>query len=62
LVSVKDNWHRNDLINYMRNPSSYGNNERIAKYKEEYRSVMPAYDNIDVKELGKIADYIFNLK
>ncbi len=61
LVAVKDYWKRDELINYLRNPSSYGNNERIAKYKEEYRSVMPAYDNIDVKELGKITDYIINL-
>lgn len=61
LVSVKEYWKRDDLINYLRNPSSYGNNERIAEYKEKFKSVMPAYDNIDVKELGKIADYILNL-
>lgn len=62
LVSAKDYWKRNDLINYLRNPESYGNNERILRYKEQYRSVMPAYENIDVKDLGKIADYILNLK
>ncbi|HPN36788.1 MAG TPA: cytochrome c [Melioribacteraceae bacterium] len=62
LVEVKKYWNRDELINYLRNPSSFGNNERITEYKEKYRSVMPAYNNIDVKELGKIADYIIKLK
>lgn len=63
LVNVKDHWNRTELINYLRNPSSYGNDKRFIEYKEQYPNViMPAYEKIDVKELGAIADYILSLE
>ena len=62
LVSAKEFWKRNDLINYLRNPQSYSDDERIEEYKKQYKSIMPAYNNIDVKDLGKIADYILSLE
>ncbi|MGD8779181.1 MAG: cytochrome c [Ignavibacteria bacterium] len=62
LYSGKEYWSRDNLINYLRNPSSYSGDERFEAYKEKYKTVMPAYGNIDVKDLGKIVDYLLNLE
>lgn len=62
LVNVKEFWKRDALINYLRNPSSYSTDKRFVEYKQQYKSIMPSYDNIDVKELGKMADYLLQLK
>jgi cytochrome c553 len=63
LSGVKQFWSsRDDLINYLRNPSSFMDKERFTKYREKYkRVVMPSFNNLDVKDLGKIADYIRSL-
>ena len=54
-------WTRDKLINYLRNPASFGTDERFVEYKEKFKNViMPSYNNVDVKELGKIADYLLS--
>ncbi len=59
LVKIKENWDREDLINYLRNPSSFSNN-RLKEYRLKYKNIiMPSFNNLDVKDLGKIADYLF---
>ena len=59
LKNISDNWNRNNLINYLRNPKSYESDTRFENYKSMYPNiVMPSYGNIDVKELGKITDYL----
>ena len=59
LAGLKEFWNRDKLINYLRNPSSFGTDDRFVQYKEKYKNViMPSYDRIDVKGLGKIADYL----
>lgn len=61
LTFAKEYWKRTELINYLRNPNSYGDKERIMNYKSKFgRVTMPAYENVDVKDLGKIADYILS--
>lgn len=63
LYTASKYWNRNDLINYLRQPSSYDGDERFNEYRQKYQSiVMPSYGNIDVKDLGKIADYILSLE
>ncbi len=62
LYSAKEYWSRDKLINYLRNPASYSGDERFEAYKAQYNTVMPGYGNIDVKDLGKIADYLLNLE
>ncbi|MFH0736441.1 MAG: cytochrome c [bacterium] len=61
LVNAKEYWKRESLINYLRNPSSYSSDARFIEYKNKYNSIMPPYQNIDVKDLGKMADYILKL-
>ena len=63
LVGVKQYWsNREDLITYLRNPSSFMGKERFENYREKYTSVvMPSFNNLNVKDLGKIADYVRGL-
>jgi mono/diheme cytochrome c family protein len=59
LVNLKQFWSRDALINYLRNPQSYSRDVRFDDYRAKYKNViMPSYVNIDVKELGKIAEYL----
>ncbi len=62
LVNVKEFWKRDALINYLRNPSSYSTDKRFVEYKQQFKSIMPSYNNVDVKDLGKMADYLLQLK
>jgi cytochrome c2 len=63
LHSITEYWSRDKLINYLRNPSSFEDTERFQKFKEQYPGmIMPAFGNIEVKDLGKIADYLLELK
>jgi mono/diheme cytochrome c family protein len=63
LQGLKENWGRDKLINFMRNPSSYMDTERFKEFRKKYPGIiMPAFNNIDVKELGKIADYLLELE
>lgn len=59
LVNIKKHWGRDNLINYLRNPSAYNGDERFKEYKLKYKNIiMPSFGNLDVKDLGKIADYL----
>jgi hypothetical protein len=59
LQNISQNWKRDDLINYLRNPNSYMSTERFKAYQEKYPNViMPPFNHVDVKELGRIADYL----
>jgi|UniRef100_A0A832G6G6 mono/diheme cytochrome c family protein len=59
LVNLKEYWSRDNLINYLRNPNSFMSQKRLKEYREKYPNmIMPAYGNKDVKDLGKIADYL----
>jgi mono/diheme cytochrome c family protein len=63
LYNASEYWSRDRLINYLRNPSSFADTERFKKFEEQYTGfIMPAFGNIEVKELGKIADYLLGLK
>jgi len=62
LHSVKENWSRDGLINYLRNPSSYMSSSRFKSFQARYpNTIMPSFSNIDVKQLGKVADYLISL-
>jgi len=63
LHKVKENWGRDNLINYLRNPSAYMDTERFKEFQKEYPGlIMPSFNQINVKELGKIADYLLELE
>lgn len=59
LENLAEYWKRDELINYLRNPSAYDGGERFDAYKQKYPNiVMPSYSNYSVQDLGKIADYL----
>jgi cytochrome c2 len=63
LSLVKNFWSRDQLINYLRNPGSYMDTERMKQLKKDFPGIiMPPFSQVDVKDLGKIADYLRGLK
>ncbi len=62
LKNIKEFWSsRDNLINYLRNPNSFMDKDRFKEYREKYPNrIMPAFGNKDVKELGRIADYLLS--
>ena len=60
LINLSQYYDRDNLINYLRNPNSFMDSDRFKAFKEKYRSVMPPYNNKDIKDLGKIADYLLS--
>jgi len=59
LINIKQHWTRAGLINYLRNPSAYSGDARFDEYRVRYKNIMmPLYGNLDVKDLGKIAEYL----
>jgi len=60
LKGLKQFWsNRDNLINYLRNPNSFMDKDRFKEYKVKYpNGIMPSYGNKDVKDLGKIVDYL----
>jgi len=63
LYNAKKHWNRDGLINYLRNPADYRNDKRFDEYKDEFSNIMmPSFENLSVQDLGKIADYVLNLK
>jgi cytochrome c2 len=63
LYHVSEYWTRDKLINYLRNPTSFSDTKRFQKYTEEFPGmIMPTFGHINVKDLGKIADYLLRLK
>jgi len=60
LKGLKQFWSsRDDLINYLRNPNSFMDSDRFKGYRAKYpNGIMPSYGNKDIKDLGKIADYL----
>lgn len=52
-------WGKETLLNYLRNPNDFMNEERFQEYREEYpNQIMPPYGNKNIKDLGKIVDYL----
>lgn len=63
LYNAKSHWTRDELINYLRSPSDYSNDPRFEEYSNRFKNIMmPSYENLDVKDLGLIADYILGLE
>ncbi|MGD8307233.1 MAG: cytochrome c [Ignavibacteria bacterium] len=61
LINISTKFSRQELITYMRNPGSFFEEDRFKAYRERYpNSIMPDFGNKDVKDLGKIADYLLN--
>jgi cytochrome c553 len=59
LANLKEYWSKEKLINYLRNPSSFMDSDRFKAYRDKYPgTIMPSFDNINVQDLGKIAEFL----
>ena len=59
LKNLSQYWGKESLLNYLRNPNDFMNDERFKAYRKKYPSqIMPPYGNKNIKDLGKIVDYL----
>ena len=59
LKNLSQHWGKESLISYLRNPNKFMNQDRFLEYKKKYpNQIMPSYGNKDIKDLGKIVDYL----
>jgi len=59
LTNLSQYWGKERLLAYLRNPNNFMNEERFVQYKEKYpNQIMPPYGNKNIKDLGKIVDYL----
>ena len=62
LINLSQYWGKESLLNYLRNPNDFMDKPRFKEYREKYPSqLMPSYGNKDIKDLGKIVDYLLTL-
>jgi len=59
LTNLSSYWGKESLLNYLRNPNGFMNDARFQEYKQKYPGqIMPPYGNKNIKDLGKIVDYL----
>ena len=59
LKNLSQYWGKEKLLSYLRNPNNFMNEDRLKAYKEKYSGqIMPSYGNKDIKDLGKIVDFL----
>jgi len=59
LQNLTEHWGKESLITYLRNPNKFMDDDRFEEYRNKYPGqIMPSYGNKDIKDLGKIVDYL----
>jgi len=59
LKNLTEYWGKESLLSYLRNPNNFMNDDRFIEYKKKYPGqIMPSYGNKNIKDLGKIVDYL----
>jgi mono/diheme cytochrome c family protein len=59
LTNLSSYWGKETLLNYLRNPNDFMDDARFQEYKQKYpNQIMPPYGNKNIKDLGKIVDYL----
>jgi len=59
LKKLSQYWGKESLLNYLRNPNDFMDDARFQEYKQKYpNQIMPPYGNKNIKDLGKIVDYL----
>ncbi|MBI9072871.1 MAG: cytochrome c [Melioribacteraceae bacterium] len=60
--TVSENWEKEDLVKYLKNPKDFADDLRLAELRSKYRSPMTGVNNLTDEEITRIADYLLNLK
>jgi mono/diheme cytochrome c family protein len=59
LTNLSSYWGKETLLNYLRNPNDFMDDARFQEYKQKSpNQIMPPYGNKNIKDLGKIVDYL----
>jgi hypothetical protein len=59
LTNLSQHWGKESLLNYLRRPEDFMDEARFQEYKQKYpNQIMPPYNNKNIKDLGKIVDYL----
>jgi cytochrome c2 len=59
LKNLSEHWGKESLLNYLRNPNDFMDDARFQEYREKYpNQIMPPFGNKNIKDLGKIVDYL----
>ena len=59
LTNLSQYWGKERLLAYLRNPNDFMNDPRFKEYRVKYpNQIMPPYGNKNIKDLGKIVDYL----
>jgi cytochrome c553 len=59
LKNLSEHWSKESLITYLRNPMVFMDDERFKEYRKKYPGqIMPGFGEKDIKDLGKIAEYL----
>ena len=59
LKNLSELWGKESLLSYLRNPNNYMDDERFKEYRKIYPGqIMPSYGNKNMKDLGKIVEYL----
>lgn len=62
LKELSEFWSKESLIAYLRNPMAYMDKDRFKDYRKKYPGqIMPGYGEKNIKDLGKIAEYLLEL-
>jgi len=59
LKNLSQYWGKESLLNYLRNPNDFMNDDRFKEYRNKYPGqIMPDFGEKNIKDLGKIVDYL----
>lgn len=59
LKNLSQYWGKESLLSYLRNPNNYMDEDRFKDYRKKYPGqIMPGFGEKNIKDLGKIVDYI----
>ncbi len=61
LQKVSEKWKRVELLKYLKNPRSFSDDPRIAKFKGKYRLSMPSVDNLNDEELNILVNHLLSI-
>jgi cytochrome c2 len=59
LKNLSEHWGKESLLSYLRNPNAFMDDDRFKEFRKKYPgTMMPPYGEKNIKDLGKIVDYL----
>jgi len=61
LQKVSEEWKREELLKYFKNPRSFSEDSRISRFKGKYRLSMPPVDKLNDEELNILVNHLLSI-